>query len=65
MYNVRCVFIYRGRQFIWDNLRMEDVSCYWETLLNEYASLLTWEPERDEKLEEIKPEKKPKTKTEL
>ncbi|KFD51719.1 hypothetical protein M513_07415 [Trichuris suis] len=30
----------RGYNFIWDHLRMEDVECYWKTLLTRYATLL-------------------------
>ncbi|XP_030059752.1 protein O-glucosyltransferase 1 [Microcaecilia unicolor] len=36
----------RGRQFITDHLQMEDVSCFWETLLKEYAKLLTYKVKR-------------------
>uniref|UniRef100_UPI00358F03E2 protein O-glucosyltransferase 1-like n=1 Tax=Myxine glutinosa TaxID=7769 RepID=UPI00358F03E2 len=34
----------RGHQFITEHLRMEDVACYWKTLLLEYAKLLTYVP---------------------
>ncbi|XP_029433698.1 protein O-glucosyltransferase 1 [Rhinatrema bivittatum] len=37
----------RGHQFITDHLRMEDVSCYWETLLTEYAKLLLYRVKRE------------------
>lgn len=34
----------RGRQFILDHLKMEDISCYWERLLTNYSKLLTYKP---------------------
>ncbi|XP_043928873.1 protein O-glucosyltransferase 1 [Protopterus annectens] len=45
----------RGRQFILDHLTMEDVSCYWETLLNEYSKLLTYKPQRKKHYNQIFP----------
>uniref|UniRef100_A0A3B4ANY1 Glycosyl transferase CAP10 domain-containing protein n=1 Tax=Periophthalmus magnuspinnatus TaxID=409849 RepID=A0A3B4ANY1_9GOBI len=36
----------RGKQFILDHLKMEDISCYWEKLLTEYSKLLTYKPKR-------------------
>ncbi|XP_033866236.3 protein O-glucosyltransferase 1-like [Acipenser ruthenus] len=36
----------RGHQFILDNLRIEDVTCYWERLLTEYSKLLTYQPKK-------------------
>ncbi|KAM9454457.1 protein O-glucosyltransferase 1 [Clarias gariepinus] len=36
----------RGQTFIEDHLRMEDVSCYWETLLTDYSKLLEYKPKR-------------------
>lgn len=44
----------RGRQFIWDHLRMEDVSCYWEKLLKRYAKLLKFKPTRNKQYKQIK-----------
>lgn len=44
----------RGRQFIWDHLRMEDVSCYWLNLLKRYAKLLTYKPTRNSSYKQIK-----------
>ena len=38
----------RGRDFIWDNLRMSDVECYWKTLLEKYSKLLDFEPKKAE-----------------
>ncbi|KAK7893413.1 hypothetical protein WMY93_022565 [Mugilogobius chulae] len=32
----------RGRQFILDHLKMEDISCYWEKLLSQYSKLLKY-----------------------
>ncbi len=32
----------RGRQFIVDHLRMEDVTCYWQSLLTQYTKLLKY-----------------------
>ncbi|XP_073318401.1 protein O-glucosyltransferase 1 [Pagrus major] len=34
----------RGKEFILDHLRMQDVSCYWERLLTEFSHLLTYKP---------------------
>jgi len=45
----------RGRQFIWDHVRMEDVSCYWRKLLVRYAALLRWKPVRVKAYQQIKP----------
>ncbi|XP_056157068.1 protein O-glucosyltransferase 1 [Lampris incognitus] len=36
----------RGQKFILDHLHMEDVSCYWETLLIEFSRLLQYKPKR-------------------
>ena len=36
----------RGKEFILNHLRMEDVSCYWEKLLTEFSRLLTYKPKR-------------------
>ncbi|CAN2387799.1 O-glucosyltransferase 1 [Pristimantis euphronides] len=48
----------RGRQFIGEHLRMEDVSNYWQTLLNQYSSLLTYRVKRRKDYRELtrKPE---------
>lgn len=37
---------HRGKEFIINHLRMQDVSCYWEKLLTEYSRLLTYKPRR-------------------
>ncbi|MGH0161908.1 UNVERIFIED_CONTAM: hypothetical protein FKN15_042446 [Acipenser sinensis] len=37
----------RGHQFIFDHLRVEDVTCYWERLLTEYSKLLTYQPKKN------------------
>ena len=47
--------IFRGFQFIWDNLRMEDVTCYWEKLLTSYADLVKYTPKRDSSYKEVGP----------
>ncbi|XP_076812633.1 protein O-glucosyltransferase 1-like isoform X2 [Clavelina lepadiformis] len=46
----------RGKKFIWNRLKMEDVSCYWSKLLKEYASLLTYKVIRNEDLQLVTPE---------
>ncbi|KAK3734105.1 hypothetical protein RRG08_000020 [Elysia crispata] len=45
----------RGRKFITDHLRMEDVSCYWRKLLQNYAKLQRFTPKRNTSYKEIKP----------
>ncbi|KAJ1111933.1 hypothetical protein NDU88_000205 [Pleurodeles waltl] len=52
----------RGRQFIFDHLRMEDVSCYWESLLKEYSKLLKYKVKRKKSYMELDP---PRVRTEL
>uniref|UniRef100_A0A1B6DS49 Glycosyl transferase CAP10 domain-containing protein n=2 Tax=Clastoptera arizonana TaxID=38151 RepID=A0A1B6DS49_9HEMI len=34
----------RGREFIWDHLRMKDITCYWRALLRRYSKLLDFKP---------------------
>lgn len=41
-----CCCPHRGKEFIINHLRMEDVSCYWERLLREFSRLLTYKPVR-------------------
>ncbi|XP_054021862.1 protein O-glucosyltransferase 1 [Dryobates pubescens] len=43
----------RGRQFITEHLKMEDVSCYWEHLLSEYSQALTYKVKRRKSYGEI------------
>ena len=43
----------RGRQFILDNLRMKDVSCFWRKLLVSYAKLLTYKVEKRPDMMEV------------
>ncbi|WAR25266.1 PGLT1-like protein [Mya arenaria] len=43
----------RGRQFIWDHLRMEDVSCYWLKLLKRYARLQDFKPTQNKTFMQI------------
>ena len=45
---------HRGQQFIWDHLRMEDVSCYWKKLLLRYAKMHSWKPKRINSYREIR-----------
>ena len=43
----------RGRNFIAQRLRMEDVTCYWRQLLAEYTKLLTFKPKLDKTLQRV------------
>uniref|UniRef100_A0A1A9W1A1 CAP10 domain-containing protein n=1 Tax=Glossina brevipalpis TaxID=37001 RepID=A0A1A9W1A1_9MUSC len=43
-----------GYEFIWQHLRMQDVECYWRTLLKKYANLLQFKIEFDTNMIEIK-----------
>ncbi|XP_020290867.1 O-glucosyltransferase rumi homolog isoform X2 [Pseudomyrmex gracilis] len=43
----------RGRDFIWKNLRMSDVTYYWKQLLKSYAKILTYKPVLKEDFMEI------------
>lgn len=45
----------RGRQFIWDHLDMDDVTCYWHQLLKRYARLIKWKPQLDSTYQRILP----------
>jgi len=38
----------RGRKFILDHLRMDDIKAYWRKLLTSYAELTQWKAERNE-----------------
>ncbi|XP_033647466.1 protein O-glucosyltransferase 1-like [Asterias rubens] len=46
----------RGRDFIWNNLRMEDISCYWRKLLKEYSKLIKYKVVRNKELQQILPQ---------
>lgn len=35
---------YRGRDFIWNNLRMSDVTYFWKQLLKNYGKLVVYKP---------------------
>jgi len=35
---------YRGRDFIWNNLRMSDVTYFWKQLLESYSKLVIYKP---------------------
>lgn len=43
----------RGRNFILDHLRMEDLYCYWEMLLTDFSKLLTYKPKRKSNFNQI------------
>lgn len=43
----------RGRNHIWDHLRMKDIHCYWRKLLRKYAKLLRFDVKLDPNLIEI------------
>ncbi|KAK2182100.1 hypothetical protein NP493_366g01032 [Ridgeia piscesae] len=45
----------RGRRFIWEHLRMEDIECYWEKLLKRYAKLMKWKPVFNQSLRLVRP----------
>lgn len=44
----------QGFDFIWNHLKMKDVTCYWRRLLKQYAKHLNYKPSLDETLLEIK-----------
>lgn len=44
----------RGYQMIWENLRMEDVECYWRKLLINYGKLMKYDVDLDPDFIEIK-----------
>jgi EGF-domain serine glucosyl/xylosyltransferase len=44
----------RGYDMIWNNLRMEDVECYWRKLLVQYGKLIKFNVTRDTDFIEIK-----------
>ncbi|CAF0709792.1 unnamed protein product [Brachionus calyciflorus] len=43
----------RGKNFVIDHLRMEDIYCYWEELIKEYTKLLKFTPKLNKKFERI------------
>ncbi len=43
----------RGRDFIVEHLRMQDIACYWQELLTEYTKLLKFEPKLNKQLKKI------------
>ncbi|XP_048406290.1 protein O-glucosyltransferase 1 isoform X3 [Stegostoma tigrinum] len=43
----------RGRRFILEHLKMEDVSCYWKQLLTRYSKLLLYKPKKQKKYIQI------------
>ena len=46
-----------GADFITSHLRLEDVFCYWKSLLLSYTALLDYTVVRDPSLSEVKPRK--------
>ncbi|XP_022108187.1 protein O-glucosyltransferase 1-like isoform X2 [Acanthaster planci] len=48
----------RGRDFIWNHLHMEDVTCYWKKLLKEYSKLIKYKVVRNQELQQILPKEK-------
>ncbi|XP_073820470.1 O-glucosyltransferase rumi-like [Musca autumnalis] len=46
-----------GYDFIWRHLRMEDVECYWRSLMLNYAKLLKYQVVEDKSLIEVKEKK--------
>ncbi|KAJ8047044.1 Protein O-glucosyltransferase 1 [Holothuria leucospilota] len=47
----------RGRDFIWNHLKLDEVECYWLKLLKSYSKLLTYKPQRDKSLIAISPKR--------
>ncbi|GFO43582.1 protein o-glucosyltransferase 1 [Plakobranchus ocellatus] len=45
----------RGRKFITNHLRMEDVLCYWKKLLHQYAKLQLFKPKRNKSYQQVRP----------
>lgn len=43
----------RGRNHIWEHLKMKDINCYWRKLLRKYAKLLKFEVKLDPTLIQI------------
>lgn len=44
----------RGREFIKQHLRMDDIYCYWRELVIEYTKLLKFKPKLNKKYNQIK-----------
>ncbi|KAG1659939.1 O-glucosyltransferase rumi [Nymphon striatum] len=44
---------YRGYEYIWNHLRMEDVSCYWKKLLTEYAATLNYKVKKSDAVKRV------------
>lgn len=47
------LYFFRGQNFILNHLRMEDVSCYWESLLADFSKLLKYKPKRKSNYNQI------------
>ena len=43
----------RGRKFIAEHLRMDDIKCYWKELITEYTKLLKFKPKLNKQLKRI------------
>lgn len=43
-----------GYDFIWNNLQMKHIDCFWLNLLRRYTKILKYKPERDESLVQIR-----------
>lgn len=43
-----------GYNFVWNNLRMKDVFCYWRRLLKRYGKLLSYQPQLRENMVELR-----------
>lgn len=43
----------RGKKFIMEHLRMDDIYCYWEDLIKEYSQLLKFKPKRNKNYKQI------------
>jgi EGF-domain serine glucosyl/xylosyltransferase len=44
----------RGRDFIMEHLKMDDIYCYWEELIKEYTKLLKYKPKLEKNFKRIK-----------
>ncbi|XP_012874789.1 PREDICTED: protein O-glucosyltransferase 1 [Dipodomys ordii] len=45
----------RGSQFIMNHLQMDDITCYWENLLNDYSKFLSYNVTRRKGYDQISP----------
>lgn len=49
----------RGRDFIWNNLKISDVTQFWKKLLKKYSKLLTYKTTLDKDLIKVEGKKRP------